>query len=498
VGHDLPPAWHHREWYRRIQEALAPGAPPARRRLLLVAPPGASKSTAVSHLAVAWYLGRWPSRSVLAVTSSDSMARQFSLVVGQTLAESEAHRRVFPEAEARPDPEKGWSSDGFYLQGVPAGVKDPSYRCAGFGASVIGSRCHLLLLDDALTQEAAQSAVAMDAARRYIDQSLLTRLHPDGVALAIGTRFAEGDLVAHLEAAGFEAVVYPQLATEYHRDASGAPLPDVDRDAEGRAPLWPERFPLEWVQAEQQRLGSSQFELIHMANPLLMGGAVWRSAQWFRDLPPVYHQLTAAGRSFTDGLVRCTYLDLAWSSKQTADWTAAVTVAYHPADPARALYVVGIWRRRIDQDGLAEALMEHLTAVQPQLVGVEQGAYQQAATAALIQRMVYLSNNRLATYIRAIPSVQDKVTRARPAAAKGEAGLLYCDKTLEAYPILERECLSLPAGAHDDLADALSGAAAMAIYGVEQLTGGQVTPGGPVRATFGASRSSPTLRAVLR
>jgi len=46
--------------------------------------------------------------------------------------------------------------------------------------------------------------------------------------------------------------------------------------------------------------------------------------------------------------------------------------------------------------------------------------------------------------------------------------------------------------------DALSGAAAMAIYGVEQLTGGQVAPGGPVRATFGASRSSPTLRAVLR
>ena len=30
------------------------------------------------------------------------------------------------------------------------------------------------------------------------------------------------------------------------------------------------------------------------------------------------------------------------------------------------------------------------------------------------------------------------------------------------------------------------------------LTGGQVAPGGPVRATFGASRSSPTLRAVLR
>jgi predicted phage terminase large subunit-like protein len=162
-----------------------------------------------------------------------------------------------------------------------------------------------------------------------------------------------------------------------------------------------------------------------------------------------------------------------------------VTCAYHPGDPARALYVLGAWRRRIDQDGLAEALAEHLLAVRPHVVGVEQAAYKQAATQALVQDLVYRTNNRLATTVRAIPSVQDKVTRARPAAAKGEAGLLYVDRGLPEVDVLIRECLALPLGEHDDLADALSGAAAMCLYGVEQLTQGQVTTGANQRLRFG-------------
>ena len=162
-----------------------------------------------------------------------------------------------------------------------------------------------------------------------------------------------------------------------------------------------------------------------------------------------------------------------------------MTCAYHPTDPARCLYVLGVWRRRVDQDGLAEALAEHLLAARPHVVGVEVAAYKQAATQALVADLVYRTNGRLATTVRALPSVQDKVTRARPAAAKGEAGLLCVDKALPEAEALMRECLALPVGEHDDLADALSGAAAMCLYGVEQLTQGQTTMSANQRLRFG-------------
>jgi predicted phage terminase large subunit-like protein len=158
---------------------------------------------------------------------------------------------------------------------------------------------------------------------------------------------------------------------------------------------------------------------------------------------------------------------------------------------------VGLWRRRIDQGELAERLMEYLLAVRPHVVGVEQGAYQQPATAALLQRLTSLSNHQLATYLQALPSVQDKGPRTRPAAAKAEAGLLFVDRELPEFEVLEREALAFPLGAHDDTGDALAGAAAMASDGVEALTRGQVTPGGPVQLRFvGGGRAPPRRRPV--
>lgn len=473
--HGLRPARHHLAWFSALRETVAtPGG-----RLLLIAPPGSGKSSVTSLLLPPWYLGNHPDHAVLAVTSADVMASEFGGVVDLTLRANAAHAAVFPAPAARPDPARGWSRDGLYLQGVAPETKDPSYRCTGFGSSVIGSRANLLLLDDPLTQEMATSEAEMARARRYVDLTLMTRLQPQGSVVAIMTRFGENDLAAHLMAQGWRTEVWPQLSSDY-----AAPV--EQRDAEGRAPLWPGRFPLSWVQQERTRLGTAQFQLVHQGDPLLMGGAVWRAAGWFRDLPPHTRQLTARGQPFLEECVRCTYIDTAWSEKQTADFTAVVTCAYHPSDPARCLYVLGAWRRRVDADGLAEALAEHLLAVRPHVVGVEQAAYKQAATGALVQELVYRTNGRLATTVRAIPSVVDKVTRARPAAAKGEAGLLCVDREVPEMEALIRECLALPVGEHDDLADALSGAAAMCLYGVETLTAGQVTAGRPPqRLRFG-------------
>ena len=138
LAHGLRPAPHHALWLERVRATVEQ----PRGRLLLVAPPGAAKSTYISFVLPLWFLGNHPDRAVLAVTSSDTMAHQFHSTVALGLSSNPAHAAVFPERTSRPDPGRGWSTDGLYLQGVPAGTKDPSYRCSGFGASVIGSRAH--------------------------------------------------------------------------------------------------------------------------------------------------------------------------------------------------------------------------------------------------------------------------------------------------------------------------------------------------------------------
>ena len=113
VAHGLRPAPHHRHWLERVRRAVeTPGG-----RLLLVAPPGAAKSTYVSFVLPLWYLGNHPDRAILAVTSRDTMARQFHGTVALGLSRHPGARRGVPGAGGAARPRPG-VVDG---RAVPAG-----------------------------------------------------------------------------------------------------------------------------------------------------------------------------------------------------------------------------------------------------------------------------------------------------------------------------------------------------------------------------------------
>ena len=275
MAHALEPAPHHALWLERVRATVEqPGG-----RLLLVAPPGAAKSTYISFVLPLWFLGNHPDRAVLAVTSSDTMAHQFHSTVQLGLASNPAHGAVFPERACRPDPGRGWSTDGLYLQGVPAGTKDPWYRCSGFGASVIGSRAHCLLLDDPVTQETATSQVEMQRVRQLLDMTLLPRLHPDGAALCITTRWGEDDVAAHLLKQGWDLLHTPALGD--FPWLSG----DAPRDEEGRGSLWPAQWSLEWLLHERRRLGGAQWSTVWMGDPVAVGAGLFRP-EWLLPAAP--------------------------------------------------------------------------------------------------------------------------------------------------------------------------------------------------------------------
>lgn len=439
--HGHKPVRHQRVWIDRIVD-LVEGRT-AKRKLLIIAPPGHAKSTWISLIFPPWYLGKYPEHSILFFTSSDTMAGQFGGTVKATLEENAKHRLTFPNYQ--PDYKRGWSSNGLYLTTTPSGSKDPAYRAIGYGASSIGARANGIILDDPLTQEQAQSPTVQATIKEYQDMTVDTRLQPDGWMLAIMTAWHELDLRAHLASKDdWDLLLMPALGYW----------------GEGTA-LWDERFPVEWLRQKQKDLGGARFACVYQGDPTSMGGSVFKSAAWFRALPSDFDEPREDGRTFRSRLPVVQYWDLAWSSKQTADYTASCTAS---VDSAKNLYITNAHRFRVDDTQLDQAMADHILLTRPRVVGVEVGAFKQAATQDLIRRVNrILAASGFACAVVGVDVTTDKVFRARLPAARAEAGMIYADKTAPWYPTFEAECLGFPLAAHDDFVDAFSGVTQLAI-----------------------------------
>jgi predicted phage terminase large subunit-like protein len=238
--------------------------------------------------------------------------------------------------------------------------------------------------------------------------------------------------------------------------------------------LWPTRFPLPHLEGERRRIGGARFETVWQGVPTGVGAGIFRAAEWFRNLPADFPVLARR-------LTTVTHVDLAFSEKKTADFTAAVTVGYDPADPVRRLYFTHFWRQKVAEDGLPDALADHLAAVQPAIVTVEVPAYRQEATLVLVRQLSQRLLGRAGCHVAAVPVSTDKVVRARAHAGKAEAGDAHYDRGHPLWPVTEAELLAFPGGQHDDLVDACSGAVAACLYGADALLRGQGGAGRPLR-----------------
>jgi len=510
----LPPRRHHRIWwhlavallrasatapaltpvplpkgvaigaFRERADALAGEAEPVpinAPRLYVVAPPGHAKSTIFSQVLATWYLGHAPDQSLLALTSSAPMARTYHDTVSAVLSESDRHAAVFPADACRADLRRGWSTDGLYLRGTPRTQREPAYRIAGWSASVLGARAHGIILDDALTQEESESALVTERAWAHLTMTIENRLHPGGWLLGVGTRWTADDLIGRARRAGWPVYRFPALGPYPWSLPSGGALDQGDRSvdavdvATGMGALWPERFPVPHLQDERRRIGGARFQTVWQGVPTGVGAGIFRSSDWFRPLPADFPVLARR-------LTTVMHVDLAFSEKKTADFTAAVTGGYDPADPVRRVYVTHLWRQKVAEDGLAAALADHIALVKPALITVEVPAFRQEATLVLVRQLSQSLVGRHACQVLAVPVSTDKVVRARAHAGKAEAGDVYYDTGLPLWPVAQAELLAFPGGEHDDLVDAFSGMVTACLYGADALTRGQtIAPGRPVR-----------------
>lgn len=136
-------------------------------------------------------------------------------------------------------------------------------------------------------------------------------------------------------------------------------------------------------------------------------------------------------------------VDLAISTKETADYTAIAVLA---RDNDGRVYVCDVQRTRKAFHDSIHWILANAEKWNVETITVEQVQYQAAA----VQELLLQSNYT----IRGIKPKKDKVTRFMPMQARYEQGqVFHAPHISEEY---EKELLSFPVGEHDDMIDAVS------------------------------------------
>lgn len=398
------------------------------RRLLIEAPPRHGKSETAARLFPSWYLGRRPSEHVIVASYAAELA--------------EAHSRAARGYLGAP----GWPFPGVQVSadsravGRWATTAGGGLRAVGLSSGVTGHGAHLLLADDLIRGAAdADSQAVRDATWTWWTTDVLSRLEPDGVICAIGTRWHEDDPLGRiLNSPGASEWVVVRL-----------PAIAEDDDLLGREvgePLWVERFGCDHYESKREELGPRAWAALFQQRPVRVEGAIFE-AGW----------LTGTYEMLPDGCRSVLGVDSSFGKGVGSDYSALVSVA---AD-GRYFYVTDVRRGRWQ----FHELMQQIEAAAPghSHVLIEDSAAGQSAIQEL-RRTTSLP-------VIPVPAKVSKTARAEQVTGTFEAGRVLFPQVSPPWKHdLLDELGSFPTGKHDDQVDAL-------VYALSKLRGSRSAAG---------------------
>ena len=200
------------------------------------------------------------------------------------------------------------------------------------------------------------------------------------------------------------------------------------------------------VESAREELGELVFAQEYLAEFISEGAQMFRS-HWFN-----YYKL-GVGSLWSDGdkfdinkdLVKFATVDLAASTKESADYTV-ISVFGHHIESDR-LFMLDMLRQRLEAPDIVPAIKRMIGIHNLEWVGIEKTGYQLA---------IVQFARREGLRIKELRADKDKRSRALPLSAKMERGLVYFPKDQEWVGEVERELLTFPVGAHDDIVDTLA------------------------------------------
>lgn len=417
---------------------LKPNGTPYK-RLMINMPPRHGKSELVTRATPPWFLTNWPEKRVIVTGYESEFAADFG-------ADARNYIASHPELGVSLDPSTS-SKSNWGLAGHVGGLKT-----AGAGGPITGKGAHLFLIDDPVKgAEEADSDTYRAKLWTWWQGTIIPRLEPGGYIIMIMTRWHEDDIAGRCllnEPEEWAQLSFPAIADH----AEGL-------DRLGRAPgepLWPERYPLEYLETVRNGMGSRWWNAEYMQRPTIEGGNMFK-AQNFRYWVPVqtahglvYSYQTPGGvrkEVRDDQIWKFTTLDLAATESKKADFTVG---AVWGVTPDRELLLLDLVRERMES-AKHEDFVRRLSAKHKvRYHGVEKATY----GLTLIQVC-----QRMGLPVLELKPDKDKVARAWPAVGFIENGAIYFPRSTPWLSAFETELQQFPNAANDDMVDVLAYAA---------------------------------------
>ena len=344
----------HREWQRIWSN---------HRRAVILAPIGHGKSTQLVWR-ILWELGRNPNLQIALISATQGHPKNLLGAIKQEIEENPRVRQVFPNLRKAKGARELWSSTEILIQ-RPSRDPNPSIKCFGLHGKILGSRAHIIVLDDICNMENTISELQREKAKEWVRGEVIGRLKPKSRVWAIGHIWHEHDTLQ---------VLRRIQGWSYFRYEAWVPKGTIEAAAAARAandanPANDAKYPI--AEATTEALSDQPGEVEPLAPGVMDDAAL---AEKIEELGPIFelmmlrNQLPAETegrfrRSWFDdclklgkGLSFCstwdprngptyTGVDLGHRKKPGADLTVLFTVAVLPSGHRQVIDIrSGRWK----------------------------------------------------------------------------------------------------------------------------------------------------------
>lgn len=473
------PGWVHHDICARLERFSLAVAARQSPRLMLLVPPRHGKSELASIRFPAWHLGKHPNHEIINVGYNLDLPMKFSRKVREIVREP-AYTKLFPTAVIDPD------SQGAEAWTMTLGG---GFTAAGVGGGITGKGAHILIIDDPIkNQEDSDNILVRDKLDDWYQSTAYTRLAPGGGVLVIETWWNDDDLAGRLQqrmrtdtgADQWEIVRYPALAEQYewrhktnlhivrtntpeltaedligeamreriiagkaeHLDFEPADFEPLRGPGDG---LHDARYPPDALKRIKANLHPRVWSALYQQNPVPDEGMYFQKAyfRYARAYPPMQNC-----RIYTAW-------DFAIGEKQANDYTVGATIMQDATD---TLYVLDVYRMKGDSYAIADAVLNVYDRWgqipdTDYLLGFEDGQIFKSIEPMLKKLMA--ERGAFPPY-ETLKPLTDKLARGRSLQGRMQHGRVFFLEDAPWLPQAEQELLRFPAGAHDDVVDALA------------------------------------------
>ena len=391
------------------------------KRLAIFMPPRHGKSQLTSQFFPAWYLGRNPSKFVIATTYAQDLADDFGRSVRNQI-QDEDYNRIFTDCTLSKD-----SSSVRRFHTTGSGV----YYAVGAGGAITGRGAHLLLIDDPIKgREDADSDAMRSNLIDWYRSTAYSRLMPGGSIILIQTRWHEDDLAGWiLRETSHEPWEIIELPAVLDEKAS-----KILKRPKGQA-LWPEAYDQQRLEEIKKTAGSREWNSLYMQRPSAEEGNIlkrywWK--EWTEDNPP-----------------ECNYIlqswDTAYTVKSTSDYSAVTTWGIFEHNGIQNAILLSARRERWEFPELKSEAINLYNEFRPDVVLIEA----KASGWSLIQEL-----QRAGIPITPFnPKKADKKTRAHSVTPLFESGRVWYPSSKYWAEDVINQCAQFPSSNYDDLVD---------------------------------------------